>query len=346
MTAVQPRFVERGFAERAPVLLELQALHTQLQTRSGTVVAVHGVDLVIRRGEVVALVGESGSGKSMTALSIMRLLPPGARMSAKKLTLGDLDLLALSDTQLDRIRGRRIAMLFQQPKATLDPTSRIGDQVAEALRLHRGLSHAEAWVRSVELLAKVGIPDPERRARAYAHQMSGGMAQRVMIAAALSGEPDLLIADEPTTALDVTVQAQILKLLATMRRESGLALLLITHDLGIVAAVADRVAVMYAGRIVEEGDVRTVLESPRHPYTRALLHSSLLTADANGRLYAIPGVPATGGSRDAGCRFRERCHLADDLGISAHCAAEEPPLVSDHEQHSTRCWGVPNEAAR
>lgn len=346
MTALRAAAAERPVADRAPVLLEIRGLRTRLPTRHGTVTAVDGIDLVIRKGEVLALVGESGSGKSMTALSIMRLVPAGARTTARSLRLGDLDLLALSDAEMDQVRGRRIAMLFQQPKATLDPTSPVGDQVGEALRLHRGASRGEARRRAVELLAQVGIPDAERRARSYAHQLSGGMAQRVMIAAGLSAGPELLIADEPTTALDVTVQAQILRLLADMRRESALSLLLITHDLGIVAAVADRVAVMYAGRVVEEGDVRAIFDSPRHPYTKALLRSSLLTPEPDGRLYAIPGGPPAPGMRIAGCRFRPRCHLADEVGIAAHCVAEEPQLVSDAEGHATRCWGSHSEAAR
>jgi peptide/nickel transport system ATP-binding protein len=231
-------------------------------------------------------------------------------------------------------------MLFQQPKATLDPTCPIGDQVSEPLRLHSGLSRREAWQRSVQLLASVGIPEPDRRAQAYAHQMSGGMAQRVMIAAAVSAGPELLIADEPTTALDVTVQAQILQLLAKMRRESGLSMLLITHDLGVVASLADRVAVMYAGQIVEEAAVKTIFDSPRHPYTRALLRSSLLNATAQGRLYAIPGGPPTPGSKRVGCRFRPRCHVADEANIADRCERTEPLLATDDEDHTTRCWAV------
>jgi peptide/nickel transport system ATP-binding protein len=330
----------------APILLDVRGLRTRLPSRHGTVTAVDGVDLEIRRGEVLALVGESGSGKSMTALSIMRLLPPGAHSTASTLRLGDDHLLALSDNQMNAVRGARIAMLFQHPRATLDPTSPIGDQVGEALRLHRGVSRQDAWRRSVELLAKVGIPEPERRAHAYVHQISGGMAQRVMIAAALSGGPDLLIADEPTTALDVTVQAQILRLLAETRRETGLSMLLITHDLGIVAAVADRVAVMYAGQIVEEASVKAIFDAPQHPYTKALLRSSFLSPDESGRLYAIPGGPPTPGRQVVGCRFRARCHVADEAGIADHCEGAAPPLTLIGAGHASRCWAGHAEVER
>jgi peptide/nickel transport system ATP-binding protein len=322
-------------------LLEIRNLRTQVATADGLVDVVDGIDLSIGRGEVLALVGESGSGKTMTALSIMRLLPPQAQISSGAILLDGLDLLALSESQMNGIRGARIGLLFQQPIAALDPTSRIGTQVAEAPRLHRGQNRHQAWERAVSLLTDVGIPEPRQRARSYVNQMSGGMAQRVMIAAALSGEPALLIADEPTTSVDVTVQAQILRLLATKRAEINLAMLLITHDLCIVAAVADRVAVMYSGCIVEVATVEQIFQAPQHPYTQALIQSSLLLPDEHGRLFAIPGVMSTRPPASAGCRFCSRCAVADTLSIRVQCEAEEPPLVAlPDKEHASRCWGT------
>ncbi|GAA0703714.1 ABC transporter ATP-binding protein [Streptomyces malaysiensis subsp. malaysiensis] len=299
--------------------------------------AVDGLDLTVRRGEIVALVGESGSGKTLTALSVMGLLPPGAQITEGRITLGDEDLTTLPPKHMNRIRGHRMAMLFQQPKVMLDPTCTVGSQVAEPLRLHWGLGRHQAKARVVELLRDVGIPEPERRASAYAHQLSGGMAQRVMIAAALAGEPGLLIADEPTTALDATVQAQILRLLRRKQRESSMSVLLITHDLTIVTSIADRVAVMYAGRVVEEGSVHEVFDSPEHPYTRALLKASLLQSE-EGRLFSIPGSATQSRGLDHGCRFHPRCPLALDLGITGRCSGDEPPLHTCGGGHRCRCW--------
>ncbi|MEW5991060.1 MAG: ABC transporter ATP-binding protein [Chloroflexota bacterium] len=322
-------------------LIEIRNLRVQLPTRDGIVSAIDGIDLTIGRGEIVALVGESGSGKSMTALSIARLLPPAARVVSGEVLLDGVDLARLSDAEMDRVRGSRISMLFQQPKATLDPTSRVGEQVGETLRFQRHVPRREAWDRSVALLSDVGIPEAGRRARAYAHQLSGGMAQRVMTAAAISGGPELLIADEPTTALDVTVQAQILRLLTTMVRDHGLSMLLITHDLGIVATVADRVVVMYAGKIVEDGPTDQLINRPTHPYTEALMRSSLLIPNDDGRLYAIPGGTPRPGEAIAGCRFRARCPYPDMLGIADRCEAIEPGLhACDAEGHNCRCWAV------
>jgi len=322
-------------------LLQVRDLRVEIDSRDGIVHAVDGIDFEVGRGEVVALVGESGSGKSMTALSIARLLPPVARITSGEILLDGVNVLGLSDHEMDRVRGARISMLFQQPKATLDPTSRVGDQVGEALRFHEHVSARTAWQRSIELLADVGIAEPTRRARAYAHQLSGGMAQRVMTAAAISDEPELLIADEPTTALDVTVQAQILNLLTAMVRERGLSMILITHDLGIVSTVADRVVVMYSGEIVEDGATRRIIESPTHPYTEALMRASLLIPDDDGRLYAIPGGTPRPGEQITGCRFRARCSYADSLGIASHCESEEPGLHDcESGQHHARCWAV------
>jgi peptide/nickel transport system ATP-binding protein len=326
-------------ASAARPLLEIRNLHTQIVSHGRLVDAVDGVDLSIGRGEILALVGESGSGKTMTALSVMRLLPPQARIAEGFILFDGVDLMALRESQMNRVRGAKVGLLFQQPRAALDPTSKIGSQVAETMIVHRNTRRRHAWKASVDLLADVGIAEPRRRARSYAHQMSGGMAQRVMIAAALSGKPDLLIADEPTTSLDVTVQAQILKLLVSMRAERGLSILVITHDLGIVSAVADRVAVMYAGRIVEEAPVDQIFAAPQHPYTRALLQASLLAADQHGRLYTIPGNCAERAAA-RGCRFCDRCSLADELDIRGRCTAEEPELLPTADKHSTRCWAV------
>ncbi|MBA2809595.1 ABC transporter ATP-binding protein [Streptomyces sp. KM273126] len=305
---------------------------------------VDGLDLTVGPGQIVALVGESGSGKSLTALAITGLLPPGARITAGHVTLDDEDLAGCSDRRMNHIRGNRVAMLFQQPKATLDPTATVCGQVAEPLWLHRGLSCRQARARVAGLLRDVGIADPERVAGSYPHQLSGGMAQRVMIAAALAGDPGLLIADEPTTALDVTVQAQILALLRRKQRERGLSVLLITHDLGIVASLADRVAVMYAGRIVEDGTAREIFADPRHPYTKALLRASLLRSE-DGRLYSIAGSTAQSRSLDHGCRFRPRCSVAEELGISRECENAEPTLHSCGDDHNSRCWAPPTPDA-
>jgi peptide/nickel transport system ATP-binding protein len=318
--------------------------------------AVDGLNLTIRHGEILALVGESGSGKTLTARSILQLLPPSARITAGQLILGDQDLTTLRPRQMNTIRGNRIAMLFQQPKTMLDPTATIRSQVAEPLRLHQKLSRRQAKARVVELLHDVGIPEPERRAAAYAHQLSGGMAQRVMFATALASEPELLIADEPTTALDATVQAQILQLIRRKQRASGMSVLLITHDLGVVASIADRVAVMYSGRIVEDGTVHDVFHSPEHPYTQALLRASLLDTE-HGQLFSIPGNTTQSRALDHGCRFQPRCTLTEKLGITRQCASTEPTLHTCHNTntntsdsssdsssstHHCRCWATPD----
>jgi peptide/nickel transport system ATP-binding protein len=304
--------------------------------------AIDGMDLTVRRGEIVALVGESGSGKSLTALTMMGLLPPGAQVAGGTAVLDGEDVLAMSQKRLNEIRGSKVAMLFQQPKVMLDPTARVGGQVAEALRQHRGVGRREAKARVVEMLRDVGIPEPARRASAFSYQLSGGMAQRVMIAAALSADPELVIADEPTTALDVTVQAQILELLKRKRDELGLSILLITHDLGIVSSMADRVAVMYAGRIVEDGATHDIFTKPQHPYTEALLKASLLEAE-RGKLFSIPGSVAQARAMGHGCRFLPRCGIAAQLGISERCAGLEPTLhtCGEHEHHS-RCYAAPD----
>jgi peptide/nickel transport system ATP-binding protein len=322
-------------------LLEIRNLTTSVTASGGTLKAVDGVNLTLNRGEIVALVGETGSGKTMTALSVMRLLPAQAETRGV-VALDGVDLLRLPEKDMNQIRGARIGLLFQQPGAALDPTCTIGAQVAEAMMVHRHVGRQEAWSRAVGLLSDVGISEPRSRASSFAHQMSGGMAQRAMIAAALSGEPDLLIADEPTTSLDVTVQAQILNLLLAMRSKRGLAILLITHDLAIVRAVADQIAVMYSGRIVEEGPTEEIMTRPRHPYTQALIQASLLEIDLGGHLYTLPLNVKTNGT--SGCRFCGRCTLADRLGIRDHCQVEEPQLIHCGTDHAARCWAVGAEA--
>jgi len=322
-------------------LLQIRDLRVEFPEVGGGP-AIDGMDLTVRRGEIVALVGESGSGKSLTALTMMGLLPPGAQVAGGTALLDGEDVLAMSAKRLNEIRGSKVAMLFQQPKVMLDPTARVGGQVAEALRQHRGVGRREAKARVVEMLRDVGIPEPARRASAFSYQLSGGMAQRVMIAAALSADPELVIADEPTTALDVTVQAQILELLKRKRDELGLSILLITHDLGIVSSMADRVAVMYAGRIVEDGATHDIFTNPQHPYTEALLKASLLEAE-RGKLFSIPGSVAQARAMGHGCRFLPRCGIAAQLGISERCAGLEPTLhtCGEHEHHS-RCYAAPD----
>lgn len=292
-------------------------------------------NLTVEAGEIVAIVGESGSGKSVTAMALMRLLPEGGKVSSGSIRLGGLDILGASEHEMDSVRGGRLAMLFQEPKRMLDPTATIGSQVAEPLRRHLGLSRKQARDRAIDLLAKVGIPEAARRYESYAHQLSGGMAQRVMIAAALAGEPDVLIADEPTTALDVTIEVQILRLIALTRSRLGMSVILISHDLGVVASVADRVVVLYAGRVVEEGPTSKILSDPQHPYSQALIRCSLLQAESDGRLFSIRGGVAEARTLKQGCRFSPRCPTANE-----RCADQEPDLCSSGQGHSSRCWAT------
>jgi peptide/nickel transport system ATP-binding protein len=306
---------------------------------------VDDLELTVGRGEIVALVGESGSGKSLTARAIMGLLPAGIRIAKGRIRFGADELTRLGPGEMDRIRGRRIAMLFQQPQVMLDPTCRVGDQVAEAIRKHLGMSRRDASERAIELLRDVGIPDPARTFRSYSFELSGGLAQRVMIAAALSADPDLLIADEPTTALDVTVQAQILRLLDDQRRKRRMAVLLISHDLSVVAAVATRIVVIYAGRILEEGPTSAVLKAPRHPYTRALVACSLLETNGGGTLNSIPGSVASAKALGSGCRFHPRCDVLHAAGLHDKCIDKEPDLVAVGSGVRARCWANAREPA-
>ncbi len=320
----------------APVVLSVEDLRTYFYTEDGVVKAVNGVDFKIRRGEVLGVVGESGSGKSVTSLSIMRLVGVPGQIEGGQILFQGQDLLALDEKEMIDIRGNAISMIFQQPTSCLNPVFRIGDQVAEVMEIHQKLGRDVAMRRAVEMFAKVGIPSPERRAEAFPHEISGGQAQRVMIAMALACVPDLLIADEPTTALDVTIQAQILDLMRNLRDELGTSILLITHDLGVVAEMCDTVAVMYAGRIVEYTDVYTLYSSPLHPYTEGLLASIPLLGEVKERLAVIPGsVPNLIGLPDDLCHFAPRCPYQPGHSI---CVEEKPPLYEYKEGHQVRCW--------
>jgi peptide/nickel transport system ATP-binding protein len=313
-------------------LLEVRGLRTSFFLDEGEARAVDDVSFSLDAGRVLGLVGESGCGKSMTALSLMRLVPPGGRIIGGSVRLEGRELLALSEREMRSVRGAGLAMVFQEPMTSLNPVFTVGSQVAEAVRLHAGVGRWAAWARAVALLAEVGLPDPARRAHDYPHQLSGGMRQRVMIAIAVSCAPRVLVADEPTTALDVTIQAEILDLLRTLRERRGMALLLITHDLGVVAEQADEVAIMYAGRIVEHAPVDEIFARPRHPYTRALFRSMPGLAGAQERLETIPGQVPDLLHLPAGCSFRDRCPEA-----IAECAEEVPPLTAKAPRHLAAC---------
>ena len=319
-------------------LLEIQDLKTHFYTRDGIVRAVDGVSFSVGKGETLAVVGESGCGKSVTALSVLRLIasPPG-RIVSGEIKLEGKNLLELRESEMRDLRGNEISMIFQEPMTSLNPVLTVGNQIAEALRIHRGLGRAEAHAGAVERLHQVDIPEPERRADEYPHQLSGGMRQRVMIAMALACQPRLLIADEPTTALDVTIQAQILDLMRALKDKTGAAIVLITHDLGVVAEMAERVVVMYAGRKVEEAPVDSLFARPRHPYTRGLLASIPRLGEASGegprRLAEIPGVVPSLKEAIPGCVFAPRCPHATE-----HCRREYPPLEDKGGGHSVACW--------
>jgi oligopeptide/dipeptide ABC transporter ATP-binding protein len=324
---------ERG--EKA--LLEVKGLRTSFYTRDGAVKAVDGIDFQVHRGEIMGLVGESGCGKSVTSLSILRLVSrPGVIEGGEILFDGD-NLLRYSSEQMRRVRGERISMIFQQPTSSLNPVWDVGTQIAEVLRIHRGMKGRAAEARSMELLRMVGIPDPKRRLKAFPHEMSGGMAQRIMIAMALACEPELLIADEPTTALDVTIQAQILDLMRNLRDETGTAIILITHDLGVVAEMCDRVAVMYAGEIVEQTDVVSLFRAPKHPYTRGLIGSIPVVGDLREELAVIPGNVPNLIDLPAGCRFAPRCLTRIEENVE-NALEHHPRLLPVMPGHEVRCW--------
>jgi oligopeptide/dipeptide ABC transporter ATP-binding protein len=314
-------------------LLRIEDLHTQFNVHGGTVKAVDGVNLTIPAKATVGLVGESGSGKSITALSIMRLLEKNGGITAGHVWFRDRDLVALTDQEMQEVRGNDISMIFQEPMTALNPVYTCGDQIAEAVQLHEKVDAKAAFERAIEVLRLVGISDPKRRAKQYPHELSGGMRQRVMIAMALSNNPELLIADEPTTALDVTIQAQILTLMRNLKGEFGSAILLITHDLGVVAEMCDSVAVMYAGRIVEQASTVELFTNPKHPYTQGLLASIPRLGHKQDRLHVITGSVPNPLALPPGCAFRPRCPVKAPRSESA-----VPPLKSIGEGHLVACW--------
>ena len=318
----------------AEPLLSVRNLVTEFRTDEGALRAVDDVSFELPAGGTLGVVGESGCGKSVTSLSILRLIQPPGRVASGQIVFEGRDLLGLPEREMRAVRGARIAMIFQEPMSSLNPVYSVGEQIIESVVLHQKRSRADAWARAVELLTLVGIPSPAERAHAFPHQLSGGMRQRVMIAMALACEPKLLIADEPTTALDVTIQAQILELLASLRKKLGMAVMLITHDLGVVAEFADEVVVMYAGRVVERASVRELFAKPLHPYTRGLLRSVPSYGDnaRAARLPTIPGVVPDLRRLPSGCRFRDRCDRAFD-----RCAAEEPALRERGAGRLARC---------
>ncbi len=318
-------------------ILEVKGLKTQFFTESGAVKAVDDVSIVVKRGEVLGIVGESGCGKSVTSLSIMRLISQPGRIVAGEIIFDDENLLDLSEKRMMDIRGNRISMIFQQPQSSLNPVFRIGNQIEEVIVLHQDVNKQEAGKRVIELLRMVGIPEPEERVNSYPHELSGGMAQRVMIAMALACVPELLIADEPTTALDVTIQAQILDLMRNLRTQMDTSIILITHDLGVVAEMCDRVNVMYAGRIVEEAQIVELFQNPKHPYTAALIGSTPVLGESDKELTTIPGSVPNLINLPPGCKFAPRCQARIDNDLEI-CINEEPDLIQVAANHSARCW--------
>jgi peptide/nickel transport system ATP-binding protein len=312
----------------------VENLKTYFYTEDGVVKAVDGVSFEVREGETLGIVGESGSGKSVTSLSIMRLLDQNGKIVDGKIIFKGRNLLELSENEMRKIRGKEIAMIFQEPMVALNPVFTIGDQIMEAIILHQNVSEKEARKMAIDLLRKVGIPEPEKRVDEYPHQLSGGMRQRAMIAMALSCRPSLLIADEPTTALDVTIQAQILELMKELQKEYGMAIILITHDMGVVAEMSDKVAVMYAGKVVEYGDVKTIFTEPKHPYTYALLESIPRIDVEQERLKSIPGNVPDPLNFPPGCKFHPRCEFFE----KGKCDVEEPELEDLDGNHKVRCF--------
>jgi len=319
--------------ETRDTILEIIGLKTQFKTRQGLVKAVDGVDLTIARGETFGLVGESGCGKSVTALSILRLLPkPAGRIAGGRILFDGRDLATLSEAEIRKIRGNRISMIFQEPMTSLNPVYTIGFQIEEVLRRHRGMQRAAARAEAARVLGLVGMPEPAARLDDYPHQLSGGMRQRAMIAMALACQPALMIADEPTTALDVTIQAQILDLIARLKQETGMSVLLITHDLGVVAEICRKVAVMYAGKVVESAEVGELFARPAHPYTVGLFNSLPHVGGRGGVLKPIPGVVPSLVNLLPGCAFQERCFRRHDA------CRKEPPWRDIAPGHHARCW--------
>jgi oligopeptide/dipeptide ABC transporter ATP-binding protein len=321
---------------KAP-LLEVKNLKTYFFTEDGVVKAVDGVDFEVFPGEVLGLVGESGCGKSVSALSIMRLISQPGKVLEGEIVFDGQDLLKLTENEMTHVRGNRISMIFQQPQTALNPVFKVGGQIGEVLNIHQDLGKEAGWKRAIELLKMVGIPEPERRAESYPHELSGGMAQRVMIAMALACLPELLIADEPTTALDVTIQAQILDLMRDLRTKVGASVILITHDLGVIAEMAERVAVMYAGRIVEQAEVKTLFAKPLHPYTQGLMGSIPVLGKIKEKLDVIPGNVPNLINLPPGCRFAPRCRARVEHQLKM-CTEVEPDLIEVVPTHTSRCW--------
>jgi oligopeptide/dipeptide ABC transporter ATP-binding protein len=318
-------------------LLDVQNLKTYFYTEDGIVKAVDGVDISVYPGEVMGLVGESGCGKSVTSLSIMRLIGIPGKVIDGEIFFEGRDLLKLSEAEMVDMRGNRISMIFQQPQSSLNPVFKVGDQVGEVLQIHQNMGREESWEKAVDLLRLVGIPDPEEKAHSYPYEMSGGQAQRVMIAMALALNPQLLLADEPTTALDVTIQAQILDLLRDLRNRMGTSVILITHDLGVIAEMADRVAVMYAGRIVEQTEIDDLFAKPLHPYTQGLIASIPVLGKIKDRLDVIPGAVPNLINLPPGCKFAPRCRSRVEYELEI-CTEFEPDLLPVLPNHSVRCW--------
>jgi len=318
-------------------ILEIRDLSTEFQTRSGTARAVDNVSMTLKAGETLCVVGESGCGKSITALSVMGLVPYPGKVVGGEVLLDGADLRTMTPKQLAEVRGNRISMIFQDPSSSLNPVHTVGRQISEVYRLHKNMGKREAEAAAIKMLAAVGIPDPERRMKAYPHEMSGGMAQRVMIAMALACQPEVLIADEPTTALDVTIQAQILDLMRDLQRDFGTAIILITHDLGVVAEMADHVAVMYAGQVVERADVHTLFKSPKHPYTQALLRSVPVLGEETDMLEVIDGRVPQLTHLPEGCLFAPRCRVRRETD-DPRCTTIRPALTELGEDHLCRCW--------
>jgi oligopeptide/dipeptide ABC transporter ATP-binding protein len=319
-------------------LLEVKGLKTYFYTEDGVVRAVDGVNFEVYPGEVLGIVGESGCGKSVTSLSIMRLISKPGRVDAGEILLDGENLLNMPEEEMIKVRGNRISMIFQQPQTALNPVFKVGDQLAEVLNVHQDMGKEAGWKRAVALLKMVGVPDPERRVEAYPHELSGGMAQRVMIAMALACVPELLIADEPTTALDVTIQAQILDLMREMRKEMGTSIILITHDLGVVAEMAERVAVMYAGEIVEQTDVNSLFDEPLHPYTQGLIGSIPVLGEIKDKLDVIPGSVPNLVNLPPGCRFAPRCQARIKYSCEICSSDRKPELEEVKPGHFVRCW--------
>ncbi len=317
------------------ILLEVKDLRTYFKTEDGIVKAVDGVDYVVYAGEALGIVGESGCGKSVNALSIMRLLDEKGQIASGEIIMDGVDILKLSESKMREIRGNDVAMIFQEPMTALNPVFTVGDQIMEAIILHQGKKKEEAKRMAIDMLKKVGIPEPDKRVDEYPHQLSGGMRQRAMIAMALSCNPKLLIADEPTTALDVTIQAQILELMLQLQKEFGMAIIMITHDLGVIAETCQRVVVMYAGKIAEYTDVRTLFKNPKHPYTWGLMNAIARLDIEQKELYNIPGIVPDPLHFPQGCKFHTRCPFADDK-----CKTEEPELLEVEKNHFVRCCHI------